>query len=111
MTPHQIRRFPENVDFLTSAGQLGGHNERQNLNLMGEGPTAVVTDIGILEPDQTGELILTALHPGKNIEQAKENTGWLLQISEDLTTTDSLSNSELSILHEDLDPKGIYVKK
>ena len=111
MTPHQIRRFPEKVDFLTSAGQLGGNNERQKMNLRGAGPTAVVTDIGILEPDQTGELVLTALHPGKSIEQAKENTGWPLLISETLSTTDSLSDSELSILHKDLDPKGIYLKK
>jgi glutaconate CoA-transferase, subunit B len=37
---------------------------------------AVVTDIGILEPDENGEMILTALHPGKTVEQAKANTGW-----------------------------------
>ena len=90
--------------------RLGGNNERQKMNLRGAGPIAVVTDIGILEPDQSGEMILTALHPGKSVEQAKENTGWHLVISETLSTTDSLTDVELSILHDDLDPKGIYLK-
>ena len=44
--------------------------------MRGGGPQAVVTDLGILEPDESGELVLTALHPGATIEQAKANTGW-----------------------------------
>ena len=44
--------------------------------LRGAGPEAVVTNLGILEPDQNGELVLTALHPGIQLEQASENTGW-----------------------------------
>src|SRR3990172_1684895 len=109
MTPHQIRRFPEKVDFLTSAGQLSGNNERRLFNLRGSGPLAVVTDIGILEPNHNGELILTALHPGKTIEQAKENTGWQLLISEIMRTTEPLTEKELSILHQELDPEGLYL--
>src|SRR5688572_8247614 len=63
MTPHQKRRFPEKVDFLTSAGYLQGGGAREKAGLRGKGPLGVVTDIGFLEPDQTGELVLTALHP------------------------------------------------
>src|SRR5512140_2722342 len=70
MTPHQKRRFPEKVDFITSAGYLTGKGERQTIGLRGKGPIAVVTDIGILEPDPTGELVLTALHPAKTAEDA-----------------------------------------
>src|SRR5512134_56137 len=51
MTPHQKRRFPERVDFLTSAGFLNGRAERDAARLPGRGPLAVVTDLGILEPD------------------------------------------------------------
>ena len=32
---------------------------------------AVVTDLGIMEPDETGELVLTALHPGATAEQVR----------------------------------------
>ncbi|MFC2063843.1 CoA-transferase subunit beta [Chloroflexota bacterium] len=106
MTPHQIRRFPEKVDFLTSAGQLSGNNERKTMNLRGAGTTAVVTNIGILEPAESGELILTALHPGNSIQQAKENTGWPLKVSDTLSTTAPLSETELTILNFELDPAG-----
>ncbi|MBN2548501.1 MAG: CoA-transferase subunit beta [Anaerolineales bacterium] len=110
MTPHQKRRFPEKVDFRTSAGFLSGGDERKALGLRGGGPLAVVTDLGILEPDQTGELILTAVHPGKTVEQAKANTGWDLKVSSDLRTTQSPTVEELHILREELDPTGIYLK-
>lgn len=109
MTPHQKRRFPEKVDFLTSAGFLEGGNARQNLQLRGKGPVGVVTDLGILEPNDEGELILTQLHPGKTIEQAVENTGWALQISDALRQTDQVTPTELRILREELDPDGIYL--
>jgi glutaconate CoA-transferase subunit B len=71
---------------------------------------AVVTDIGIMEPDETGEMTLTALHPGKTVEQAKENTGWALSIAPALKTTELVTENELRILREELDPTGIYLK-
>ena len=110
MTPHQKRRFPEKCDFRTSAGFLNGIAERQELGLRGAGPQAVVTDIGILEPDENGELTLTALHPGRTAEEAKANTGWDLIIATELEHTLPPTAEELRILREDLDPQGIYLK-
>jgi glutaconate CoA-transferase subunit B len=109
MTPHQKRRFPEKCDFTTSAGFLGGRAEREAARLRGSGPQAVVTDIGILEPDENGELILAALHPKKTVEEAKINTGWDLKISLNLRYTENPTAEELRILHQDLDPQGIYL--
>lgn len=110
MTPHQKRRFPEKVDFMTSAGFLSGHGEREKAGLRGGGVQAVVTDLGIMEPDKTGELVLSALHPGCTVEQARENTGWDLKVMPNLRTTEPLTDKELRILHEELDPQGIYLK-
>jgi len=110
MTPHQKRRFPERVDFMTSAGFLGGRSEREATGVRGGGMLAVVTDIGILEPDESGEMVLTSLHPGKSVGQAKENTGWDLKVAGQLRTTDLISEKELQILRNDLDPNGIYLK-
>jgi glutaconate CoA-transferase, subunit B len=110
MTPHQKRRFPEKCDFCTSAGFLGGKAEREAAGLRGGGPQAVVTDIGILEPDENGELVLTALHPGKTAEEAVANTGWPLKVAPVLRTTEAPSEEELRILREELDPQGIYLK-
>ncbi len=109
MSPHQKRRFPEKVDFMTSAGFLNGRSERVKVGLRGGGPIAVVTDLGILEPDASGELVLTALHPGKTAQEAIDNTGWPLKVAASLRTTEPVMDNELKILREELDPKGIYL--
>jgi glutaconate CoA-transferase subunit B len=110
ITPHQKRRFPEKVDFRTSAGFLGGHAERQAKCLRGGGPQAVVTDLGILEPDENGELTLTTLHPGITVDQVRANTGWELKISSQMCVTEPPGEEELRILREELDPQSIYLK-
>ena len=52
--------------------------------MRGRGPTAVVTDLGVLEPDpETCELPLTQLHPGVEVDQVREATGWDLQVAGD----------------------------
>jgi len=109
ITPHQKRRFPEKVHFRTSVGFLGGRAEREAAGLRGAGPQAVVTDLGILEPDENGELTLVALHPGKTIEQVRENTGWDIKVAPSLRETDSPIDAELRILREELDPDRIYL--
>ncbi|NPV86448.1 MAG: CoA-transferase subunit beta [Anaerolineae bacterium] len=108
ITPHQKRRFPEKVDFCTSAGFLNGGNQRAESGVIGKGPQAVVTDMGLLTPDQNGELILSALHPGITVEKVIANTGWQLKVSEHLTVTAPPSETELHILRE-LDPQKIYL--
>ena len=110
MTPHQKRRFPEKVDFMTSAGYLDGKGGREKAGLRGRGPVAVVTDIGFLEPDEIGELVLTAIHPGRTAQEAIDNTSWPLKVTPSLRTTESVTEKELMILREELDPNGIYLK-
>lgn len=110
ITPHQARRFPEKCDFVTSAGFLSGRAEREAKGLRGGGPHEVVTDLGILTPDASGELILTALHPGATVDQAIKNTGWKLKVADNLKTTEPPTDEELRLLREELDPTGIYLK-
>lgn len=110
MTPHQKRRFPEKVEFMTSAGFIDGNGARQSRGLRGGGMLAVVTDIGILEPDESGEMMLVALHTGRTADEAKANTGWNLKVADSLKTTEQVTKKELRILREELDPTGIYLK-
>jgi glutaconate CoA-transferase subunit B len=108
MTPHQKRRFPEKCDFITSAGFLNGRKEREATGTRGGGTQCVVTDLGLLEPDANGELVLTALHTGATAEQAKANTGWELKVADRLRSTEPPTEHELKILREELDPQGTY---
>ncbi len=110
ITPHQKRRFPERVHFRTSAGFLDGRDERERARLRGSGPQAVVTDLGILEPDDNGELVLTALHPEKTVAEVQQNTGWEIKVADSLRTTEPPATGELRILRTELDPDGIYLK-
>jgi len=110
ITPHQKRRFPEKVDFATSAGFLDGRPRREAAGVRGGGPQAVVTNLGILAPDENGEMILVALHPGASLEQAQANTGWALRAAAELPVTEPPSEEELRILRQELDPTGIYIQ-
>jgi glutaconate CoA-transferase subunit B len=109
ITRMQRRRFPERVDFITSAGFLGGGDERDRLDVPGQGPTAVITDVGILRfRPASHEMMLTALHPGATVEDARANVGWDLLVADDLPVTQPPTAEELRIIREELDPQGMY---
>jgi glutaconate CoA-transferase subunit B len=109
ITPHEKQRFPERVDFVTTPGFLSGRGERERLGIPGGGPQLVITDIGVMEPDDNGELVLTALHVGKEAEQAVANTGWDLKVTSDLRRTEPPTDEELKIMRG-LDPEGVYLR-
>lgn len=77
--------------------------------MRGKGPQAVVTDLAIMVPDENGELQVTALHPGVELEEVRNNTGWEIKVAAILTRTAEPTPEELRILHEELDPTGIYL--
>ena len=84
-----------------ASATASGPGDRERLGLRGKGPTQVITDLGILEPDpETRELVLTHVHPGITAEQAQEATGWELKIAADLKTTEPPTDDELSKLRE-----------
>lgn len=96
---HQLRAFVERVDFVTSFGNGTGPRERALLRQRGRGPTKVITDLGVLEPDpETAELVLTAVHPGVAVEQVYAETGWGLQLADPLVETEPPSTAELAAL-------------
>jgi glutaconate CoA-transferase subunit B len=93
------RSFVEQLDFRTSVGFGEGPGSRERLGLLGGGVSAVVTDIGILEPDpQSCELVLTHTHPGKSVDDAREATGWALRVSDAVRATDAPTDAELTAL-------------
>ena len=51
IAPHSPRTFVDRLDFRTTVGYGDGPGDRERLGFRGRGPTAVVTDLGVLEPD------------------------------------------------------------
>jgi glutaconate CoA-transferase subunit B len=93
------KAFVETLDFVTTVGMVREGRSRQELDLPGQGPQAVITDLGILEPDaDSGELVLTHLHPGVSAETAIAATSWPLRIAETLARTEEPTAKELEIL-------------
>lgn len=92
------RAFVDRLDFRTSVGHAQGGDSRSRLGMTGTGPQVVITDIGVLRPDASGELVLTALHPGRTVEEAVAATGWPLRVAESLDTTAPPTAEELRML-------------
>ncbi|HUA17835.1 MAG TPA: CoA-transferase subunit beta [Bryobacteraceae bacterium] len=95
------RAFVDKLDFVTSGGHFSGGDSRVQMGLPGKGPTAVITDLGILTPDPTTkELTLTSVHPGVTVERVVEATGWPLKVAAQVTTTQAPNETELTVLRD-----------
>jgi len=99
---HQSReKLVERLDFTTSVGHGSGAGCRGRLGLLGGGPSAVITDLGVFKPDAaTRELVLTSVHPGVGLETVREATGWELRSAPELLTTPAPTKVELAALRE-----------
>ena len=75
------RSFVPKLDFRTSAGFLEGHGARSSTGARGGGPGKVITDFGLLAPqDGSQELELAALFADATVEEARAAVGWPLRI-------------------------------
>jgi glutaconate CoA-transferase subunit B len=99
MLRHSVRAFVPSVDFVTSVGfGRGGEGRPEGA---GRGPTVVITDLGVLRPDESSnELTLVATHPGVSSEDARLKTGWDLEVARDLAVTEPPTDQELEILRD-----------
>jgi glutaconate CoA-transferase subunit B len=98
------RSFVERIDFRTSPGR-----DADRTRWLGAGPAVVVTDLGVYRfVDDGSEMSLASLHPGVNLNDLREATGWDLRVSEDLPVTEPPTAEELRLIREDLDPEGVY---
>jgi glutaconate CoA-transferase subunit B len=84
MLRHTPRAFVDRLDFRTTGGG---------------GVSCVVTDLGVLEPDDDdGELVLRELHAGATVEDAQEATGWELRVAADVRGGSPPTADELQAL-------------
>jgi len=105
------RAFPEAVDFITSPGHRVRGRTRRELGMPGAGPVKVVTDKGILEPDESGELVLAALYPGVAPADVAREVGWALRKRAELGDVEPPTERELHLLRDVLDPQRLFLKE
>jgi glutaconate CoA-transferase subunit B len=93
------RSFVEKVDFVTSLGHGKGGNDRASYGVTTKGPTKVITDLCVMEPDPVSkELTVVGLHPGVAQEAVVEATGWAVKFAPKLTETAPPTAEELKVL-------------
>jgi glutaconate CoA-transferase subunit B len=97
--PQSRRAFVETLDFVTTIGHGDGGDSRAQLGLTTRGPTKVITDLCVLEPDRaTKELVVTSLHPGVTADNVRDATGWPVRIHDAPSQTPPPSDEELEAL-------------
>ncbi len=111
MASHESRRFMERVDYISSPGYLDGGDAREKAGFVGEGPSAIISTLGILRPDpKTKEFVLDAYFPFTTVEEVRENTGWELKISPNIRKVPEPTDRELANLRT-VDSTGSLRKK
>ena len=98
---HLKRGFVEKIDFATSLGHGEGGDHRARLGVTTKGPTRLITDLCVFEPDQeTKEMTVTSIHPGVMRDQIDGNTGWKVKYAAAVGETAAPSGEELAVLRE-----------
>jgi glutaconate CoA-transferase subunit B len=99
MVTHEPKRFAERVTYLSSPGYLEGGDARAKHGFVGNGPSAIVTTLGILRPKpETKEFQLHGWFPFSSIEEIRANTGWDLQVAAEAQEIPAPSPTELAAL-------------
>ncbi len=111
VTPQNQKRFAKKVDFVTTPGYLQGGNSRTEAGLpVNTGPYKVITDIGVYGyHPETRQMMLLSLHPGKTLDDVKNNAEFEILIPEKYEITEEPTDFELKILREKVDPNGLVI--
>ncbi|MGP1397312.1 MAG: CoA-transferase subunit beta [Inquilinaceae bacterium] len=95
------RGFVDKIDFVTSLGHGEGGDHRARLGVTTKGPTRIMTDLCVLEPDPvTKEFRVTSIHPGVTRDQLRDATGWDLKFADTVTETPPPTDEELQVLRD-----------
>lgn len=122
MMNHEVRRFVEQVDYLTSPGwRVWVHDfkaakgrmrliPREELRMWG-GPEAVVSTMGVMGFDENKEMYVQSYYAGLGItlEEIRRNTGFNMR-TEGAKPAEPPTSIELKLLREKIDPEGIFLQ-
>ena len=95
------RSFVDKLDFVTSIGHVSGGDSRARLGVATKGPTRLITDLALFEPDpETKEMTVVSIHPGVTREQMQENSGWKIRFASKVAETPPPTARELEVLRD-----------
>jgi len=103
---HDSRTFVPNekIDFISGVGFPNGKPSICG----GAGPQSMISNLAYMDFDEkTKRMRLASTHPGVNIEDVKESTGFELIIPKNIQETNPPTIKEISVLRKKVDPLNI----
>jgi glutaconate CoA-transferase subunit B len=117
---HEKRRFTKNVSYITSpgwrvkkwpSGEFVHRRELYGAAFRG-GPSAIISTAGVFRfDDTTGRIFLDTCHPGKTPEEIRGMCQFDLDISRVKGETSPPTKRELHLVHDVLDPQGLFIPR
>ena len=108
LTRHDKSAFVPRVDFLCGPGHMEGGNSREEAGLPAGGPKLVVSPLGVFDFEPASKSMrVRSLHPGVELRQVEENTGFEVLCDGPPPATPMPSREELSVLRQKVDRDGV----
>ncbi len=103
---HNNRVFVETIDFLSGIGRYSEKNcSKQNWRENHKGLDKIITDLCVMGFEKD-EMTVLSLHPGVELKEVEDKTGFKLRTSDRIKETLPPSEKELSLLRGKIDPLG-----
>ena len=95
------RAFVDKLPFITSLGHGTGGDDRLKKGAKTKGPTKLITDMCVMEPDPaTKEMTVASIHANVTRDTLQAATGWPLKYAADVRETPVPTAEELAVLRE-----------
>ena len=106
---HEKRKFVEELDYLTSPGQLAGAGSREAAGLRSGGVNVVITNMAVMRIDpQSGEMYLDRYYPGVSPAEILANMQFSVDISR-AKEAEPPTEKELKTLRDKCDPQRLIL--
>jgi len=106
---HEKRKFPVRLDYLTSPGYLDGPGAREREGLLPGGPSAIITNLGVMHfDDDSKEMYLANYYPGVTPQDILANMEFSIDVSRAGEAAPP-TEIELTILRERVDPHKLVI--
>jgi glutaconate CoA-transferase subunit B len=106
MTPQDPKRFAEKASYITSPGWLQGGDSRAKSGLpLGAGPYKIITNMAVMDFEpESKRMRIIAVNPGYSEKDVQDNCGFELLKAPKIIENPGPSETELSILRDQIDP-------